>query len=105
MFPRPKRVSRGDFPTLLSSRRRVFSTHFSATLAESPRGYAVVVAKKVEATSVGRHTLKRRILGVLEAMEASLPAKGVIIFAKAGAAKLDAKSLKTEITDLFKQSK
>src|SRR5665213_350739 len=103
MFPRPKRVSRDDFPTLLSSRRRVFSTHFSATLADTPQGYAAVVAKKVEPTSVGRHALKRCILGVLQDIEAKLPARGIIIFAKAGAEKLGAKEVKSQIIELLSQ--
>lgn len=100
MFPRDKRVSRDAFPKLLSSRTRTFSTHFSATLAQSPRGVAVVVAKSVEKTSVGRHRLKRRVSEVIRSCGEGI-APGVIIFAKKGAAALTFTELRTEVRSLL----
>ncbi|MEJ0053717.1 MAG: ribonuclease P protein component [bacterium] len=102
MFPREKRVSREDFPKLLASRTRLFSPHFSATLSETSAGVAAVVSKKVEKTSVGRHRLKRRILGVLASYN-TLPALGIIVFAKAGAAALSSKELREELRELFRK--
>jgi len=101
MFPRDKRVSREAFPKLLSSRKRLFSIHFSATLADTPKGVAAVVAKRFIATSVGRHLLKRRILSVLRTLP-TLPAEGVIVFAKSGAEKLTFKQLSEELTDMLR---
>jgi ribonuclease P protein component len=100
MFPRSKRVARAAFPALQASRRRVFSPHFSATLADTPAGVAVVVAKRVVATSVGRHLLKRRILAILRSFD-PLPAPGIIVFAKAGASGLSRKELLEELKSLL----
>jgi len=101
MFPRAKRVSREDFPKILTSRRRISSAHFSATLADTPKGYAAVVAKRVVATSVGRHALKRRILSVLQTIT-PLPAPGIIVFAKAGAQTLTFKEASDEMNEMLR---
>lgn len=70
MIPRHLRLSRHDFENLADKRnlKRISSPHFSLSFDRTPQagGCAVVVSKKVEKSSVGRHLLKRRVRAVLK---------------------------------------
>lgn len=97
MFPRRRRVSRGDFKAALAG-RRLSSPNFSAIVPHHASGYAVVLGKQVSRLSTERHLVKRRVLAVLESLDLPL---GLIVFPKASATRLSFGDLKAELTKLL----
>jgi ribonuclease P protein component len=75
VFARKERLSRDSFPTALSLGRRISSPNFSVAIPLQGSGYAVVVSKKVAKLSVTRHTVKRRVVGVLRSLSPKHSAK------------------------------
>lgn len=96
MFARSRRISRAQFSQALKG-VRFASEHFS--YIATPKGYAVVVPKKVARLSVTRHRIKRRVLAVLRSL--ALP-RGVIIFPKASATTLSYQEMYTELAQALK---
>jgi len=67
MLPKSQRLTRLDIEDLLKKGKRFPSPFFQIVYrkAEKP-SVAVVIAKKVEKSSVGRHQLKRKFMILLE---------------------------------------
>lgn len=98
MLPRRLRISRAAF-TNTGKEMRVVSPHFSVSMREGTPGAAVIISKKVEKTSVGRHRLKRRVVA---AIEHHLPLEAALfIYARAGAAQLPYAAIREELTSLL----
>lgn len=98
MFAKRERLPRGVFAGALARGRRYTSAHFSILHPEGSQGYAVVVPKKVARLSVTRHQLKRRVTAALRKIP--LPSS-LVVFPRAGAARLSADELLQELTLLI----
>jgi ribonuclease P protein component len=100
MIPRRTKLSRQDLAGF-RPKTRVESPHFSVSLGseEGPKGFAIVVSKKVARLSVSRHLLKRRIASMLR----ELPPfdRAVVVYAKAGSPALPFANAKKELLDLI----
>jgi ribonuclease P protein component len=107
MIPRRLRLSRRDFENAVrgTDLMRATSPHFAISYAPSPTkgGCGVVVAKKVEKSSVKRHLLKRRIREVLRAHcdKDSV----LIVYARNGSQTLSFDDLKAELDTLIKRTR
>jgi ribonuclease P protein component len=99
MLPRPKRLTRATFGSVVAGKRAV-SAHFSVTVAKSdePRA-AAVISKKVARLAVDRHLLKRRMLAVASAH--LVPGRSFIIYARAGSPSLSYAALTQELDALL----
>ncbi len=98
MLPRRLRLSRAA----LSDPRgdaRATSAHFSLTSNPAKTGCAVIVSKKTEKSSVGRHRLKRQVL----ALVAPFCRKGysLVVYARKGSNTLSSKALAKEVGELL----
>lgn len=98
MFPRQKRLSREEFPTVMKAGRRLSSLNFTATFSPETTGYAVVVSKKIVRLSVTRHRIKRRVLAILRTL--TLP-PSLIIFPKSSANSVSYTDMRAEIENLL----
>lgn len=101
MLPRSKRLPRAAFPGLLRKGKRSETEHFSGiwTTAHPQGGCAVVVSKKVAASSVTRHLVKRRVMDAIASR--CLPGAALVIHARPGAAKLPYAALAEELSTLL----
>jgi ribonuclease P protein component len=97
MFSKEKRLQREDFPTVSSGRRRS-SANFSVSASAQAQGYSVVIPKKVMVLSVDRHSLKRRVIGVLK--DIPLPAS-LVVYPKQSAKGLTHQEMKKELEELI----
>jgi ribonuclease P protein component len=78
MLPRKHRINSELFQEIMKKgHRRPFSFGLIYTYPGPNPLFAVAVPKKVEKTSVGRHRLKRRILGCI--LKLSLPKQAIIL--------------------------
>ncbi len=99
MLPRRSRLTRAAFSNTGKEMRAV-SPHFSVSIRETETtGIAAIISKKVEKTSVGRHLLKRRMMGV--AREWCATPHAVMIYARTGAGSLPYAELKKELHALL----
>lgn len=96
---RGRRLPRAGFDALVRA-KRLSSQHLSLSVAPTKSGgCAVVVSKKVAPRSVDRHLIKRRILSVL--MPLCKPDTALVVYAKAGSARLPFSTLKQELLALL----
>lgn len=106
MIPRHLRLSRHDFENLADKRnlKRISSPHFSLSFDQTPGtgGCAVVVSKKIEKSSVGRHLLKRRVRAVLK--EFCTKDITLVVYAGQHSPSLTFDQLSTELTALITQT-
>jgi ribonuclease P protein component len=106
MIPRHLRLSRSDFENLADKRnlKRISSPHFSLMFGQTKDtgGCAVVVSKKVEKSSVGRHLLKRRVRAVLK--EFCAKDNVLIVYAGQHSPTLSYEQLSAELTTLITQT-
>jgi ribonuclease P protein component len=99
MLPRPKRLTRVTFGSVVQGKRAV-SAHFSVTAAKSEEGRAAaVISKKVARRAVDRHLLKRRMLAV--AAPHVRAGRSFVIYARAGSLTLSYAALKRELETLL----
>lgn len=107
MIPRRLRLSRKDFESVTSGKglMRATSPHFAVSYgpAEPISGCGVIVAKKVEKSSVKRHLLKRRIREVLKAT--CSPTQVLIVYARPGAQTLSFEEISLELTELIERTR
>lgn len=88
MLARKYRATRKDIENAIKGGFTVDSNVLYAKISRKDAekaGFAIVVSKKVEKTSVGRHLIKRRISDVLEKNLSKIPTdfkKTVVFFAK-----------------------
>jgi len=69
MIPRKYRATRIDIENAIKAGSTIDSSILYAKVSKKDvekTGFAIIVPKKVEATSVGRHLIKRRISDVIE---------------------------------------
>ncbi len=97
MFPKDKRLARGDFAGATKG-RRLSSPNFSVVIPLREEGYAVVVSKKAAALSNKRHLIKRRTLSALRSL--TLP-PSLIVFPKASALPLSTREIREELEALL----
>ena len=98
MFPRRQRLPRGEFPTALSTGRRLSSPNFSVVLPKNANGYAVIVSKKAARLSVTRHKVKRRVLSALRALP--LP-PSLVVYPKSAVFNMPYDEMKKELSSLL----
>lgn len=77
------------------------SKHFSLSATLNKVGCAVIVSKKVEKSSVGRHRLKRRVLASLAGV--LTPGYAIVVYARAGSSALSYKELTQELRSMLAQ--
>ncbi len=84
---------------------RATSPHFAVSYgpAEPISGCGVIVAKKVEKSSVKRHLLKRRIREVLKAHAS--PSEVLIVYARPGAQTLTFDEISHELATLIERTR
>ena len=78
---------------------RAVSPHFSVSIRLGQAGAGVVVSKKTEKTSVGRHRLKRRVLSVLRPW--CSPNHSITVYARAGSSSLPFSVVEEEVITLL----
>ena len=82
MLPKKNRLQRAEIKSLLEKGSRIPSPFFLAFYQNNePWGAALVIAKKILKTSVGRHRLKSQIMGIIE-REGLIPGQIVILLSK-----------------------
>jgi ribonuclease P protein component len=107
MLPRRRRVSKRLFDQVMlkgtiKHGQFLYIKAIPDPLAQSPEGrFAVVVPKKVAKSSVDRHELKRRIMGILGDHKAALPAGAWILFVKQAAKTADRGVLEADVVSLL----
>lgn len=84
---------------------RATSPHFAVSYgpANPTGGCGVIVAKKVEKSSVKRHLLKRRIREVLKAHAS--PSEVLIVYARPGAQTLTFEEISHELAALIERTR
>jgi len=110
MLPKDRRINKGSFDEILKKAPFFHTdTFFSRVLMrkdKQPSLFAVVVTVKVEKTSVGRHLIKRRILGVLEKLLINTkPGLSCIIYCKKNLLTFSFKEVEKETINLLIKSK
>jgi ribonuclease P protein component len=78
---------------------RAAGPHFSISVRQGAHGAAVVVSKKTEKTSVGRHRLKRRVLAVITPYCAQ--GHSLVVYARAGSSSLPFSEVAREVRGLL----
>jgi len=84
---------------------KVLNTKISKDEGEKP-GFAIVISKKIEKTSVGRHQIKRKISAYLEENLSNLKPqfkKTIVIFLKKKIGPLDYTEVKKDVEFVLKK--
>jgi ribonuclease P protein component len=88
MLQKKYRASRIDIAEAIKTGSSIFGTVLSAKISRNTvekGGFAIVVAKKIEKTSVGRHRIKRKISTSIESRLSQISPdfrKTIVFFAK-----------------------
>ncbi|MBP7741531.1 MAG: ribonuclease P protein component [Candidatus Pacebacteria bacterium] len=98
MLPRRLRLTR-EAQTHTGKEMRAVSPHFSVSVRPGGAGAGVVVSKKTEKTSVGRHRLKRRVLSLLRPWCSQT--YSLVVYARAGSPTLPFSVIEEELTPIL----
>jgi ribonuclease P protein component len=111
MLGRALRATREEIEKTIKSGINIPDNNFYAKVSREngkKLGFAIIVSKKTEKTSVGRHLIKRKISA---ALEASIPKirpdfnKTVVLFAKKPEKRISFKETKNELVEILKKAK
>ena len=111
MLSRKYRATRKDIENAIKSGFNVESTVLYAKVSRKDTekaGFAIVVSKKVEATSVGRHLYKRRISDALEKNLSKFGPdfkKTIVFFAKKQAKVPEYAEIRKAVEEIIKKIK
>ena len=109
MLPRKFRASRINIENTIKNGVTIpgnfVYAKISRGISEKP-GFAVIVAKKTEKTSVGRHLIKRRIHSILEVFIKKIKPdfkKTLVIFVKKTEKPITLPQIKTGLEEILKK--
>ncbi len=110
MLSRKYRASRTDIEKTIKTGITVSGMFLYAKVsrnhAEKP-GFAIVISKKIEKTSVGRHALKRKISASIEKNLLKIkPAqnKVIVFFPKKNEKKISYSEIENDVSEILKKS-
>jgi len=108
MLPRKYRASRISIEDVIKNGTIVSADFIYAKISRGVTkntNFAVVVPKKTEKTSVGRHLIKRRVNSVIENYIENLPdlGKTIVFFVKKTEKQPSFKDIKSEIYLIFQK--
>jgi ribonuclease P protein component, eubacterial len=102
MLPKNSRISRKEFPGLLTSKRFFHSAHLSLRVAHSTKTQiAVSVSKKISKKASDRNTVRRRTYSALRLLLKNIKPSMLLFVAKKGAESIKGDKLETEIKNLL----
>lgn len=108
MLPKKSRITRKEFPALLSSRNFFHSDHFILRSAESgdhKPHLGVSVSKKISKKANIRNTIRRRVYSAVYPELKNLKSFLMLIVAKPGSEKIKGDQLLKEIKILLQKGK
>lgn len=102
MLPKSSRISRKEFPNLLTSKRFYHSPHFSLRVAHSTKPQiAVSVSKKIAKKATSRNSIRRRSYSVLNKILKNIKPSMLLFVAKNGAEDIRGEKLELEIKNIL----
>ncbi|MDQ3089723.1 MAG: ribonuclease P protein component [bacterium] len=104
MLKKGFRISRKDFPALLTSRHFLHSEHFSLRISTSQDKHphiGVSVSKKISKKASIRNTIRRRVYSVVFKYLKDLKPKTLLFVSKINGDKVKGKELQLEIEKLL----
>jgi ribonuclease P protein component len=102
MLPKNSRISRKEFPNLLTSKVFFHSLHFSLRVANSTKPQiAVSVSKKIAKKANIRNSIRRRTYSVLHKILKKIKPSMILFVAKSEADEIKGEKLESEIESLL----
>jgi ribonuclease P protein component len=110
MIPKKFRAEKKQIEETIKRGLNIYGKNFYLRVSRSKAekaGFSVVISKKTEKTSVGRHKIKRQVMSVIESLLSKInknTTKTVVVYVKKSEKPLLFADIKKEIIDLFKNT-
>ncbi len=109
MLAKKLRASRKDIEAAVKNGKNIPGDYFYAKISGNSlnkAGFAIIVSKKTEKTSVGRHLIKRRASAVIESFLNKIKpgfVKTAVFFSKKSVKEISQADIKKDIEDIAKR--